>query len=181
MGYIRMVDTGERIEGAEQVKAFLAQHGLLFDRWSIDRVTGELKTEYALSDEQKAAIIDAFQPELDDLKARQGYQTEDIVVLSEKTPNLPQLLDMFKKEHHHTDDEVRFVVDGHGVFTIKGKDGRYFDTVVEEGDLIVVPAYTRHWFTLAEDNKIKCIRIFKTPEGWVAIYDERQAAASQTA
>ena len=80
------------------------------------------------------------------------------------------LLDKFNREHHHTEDEVRFVVDGHGIFTICGRSGRYFDVGVGPGDLIAVPAWTRHWFTLAEDRRIKCIRLFQDPAGWAAIY-----------
>ncbi|MGX1451877.1 cupin superfamily acireductone dioxygenase involved in methionine salvage, partial [Cytobacillus horneckiae] len=30
-------------------------------------------------------------------------------------PNLDELLKNFQREHHHTDDEVRFIVSGHGV------------------------------------------------------------------
>ena len=117
------------------------------------------------------AIIQAYEKELKELKEKKGYVTEDIVVLSEKTPNLEELLEKFKKEHHHIDDEVRFVVDGSGVFPIK-INGEIVDVYVEEGDLIVVPAGARHWFELDENRKIKCIRVFKTPEGWEAIYEE---------
>lgn len=95
--------------------------------------------------------------------------------MSDKTPNLEALLEKFKKEHHHVDDEVRFVVDGSGVFPLK-LDGEVVEVWVEAGDLIVVPAGTRHWFELDENRKIKCIRVFKTPAGWEAIYDENCTA-----
>jgi 1,2-dihydroxy-3-keto-5-methylthiopentene dioxygenase len=143
----------------------------LCDSWGIDRLDKKLIEEYNLTPEEQQAIIDAYKEELEELKSKKGYITEDIVVLHEGTPNLEALLEKFKKEHHHTDDEVRFVVHGSGIFPLK-IEGEIVDVYVEAGDLIVVPAGMRHWFELDENRKIKCIRVFKTPAGWEAIYDE---------
>ncbi len=38
------------------------------------------------------------------------------------------------------------------------------------GDLISVPAKTRHWFDMGPRPEFKAIRLFITPEGWVANY-----------
>ncbi|AMA74071.1 MULTISPECIES: 1,2-dihydroxy-3-keto-5-methylthiopentene dioxygenase [Aneurinibacillus] len=178
MAYITFLDTKQQIVKGNEVKEFLSTQDVIYEKWSVDRLDENLKKNYSLTAEEKQQIIEAFRAEIDDLSARRGYKTEDIVVLSDATPNLDALLDKFKEEHHHTDDEVRFCVDGHGIFTLKGKDGRYFDIVMEPGDLISVPAYTRHWFTLCEDRKIKCIRIFVTPAGWEAIYEENEVPAN---
>lgn len=172
MAYITFRDTNEQIVKGNEVVDYLQTQDVIYEKWGVERLTGELKENYTLTDEQKQQIIESFRPEIADLSSRRGYQTEDIIVLSDATPNLDTLLDKFKEEHHHTDDEVRFCVDGHGIFTLKANDGRYFDVVMEPGDLISVPAYTRHWFTLCDDRKIKCIRIFVTPAGWEAIYEE---------
>ncbi|GAX88591.1 1,2-dihydroxy-3-keto-5-methylthiopentene dioxygenase [Effusibacillus lacus] len=173
MAQIRFHETNERISDAGEVAKYLEKQGVIYERWDISRLQGNLKEEYALTDEQKQQIIDLFKSEIDALSEKRGYKTSDIVVLSDKTPNLEQLLDMFRKEHHHSEDEVRFIVDGHGIFAIKGpKDGVYFDVELEAGDLISVPNGTRHWFTLMEDRKVKAIRIFTSTEGWAAIYDQ---------
>ncbi len=163
--------SGERIEDLDEIKKFLNQHNVLYEKWGTERLPEDLKKDYNITEEMQKAIIQAYEKELKELKEKKGYVTEDIVVLSEKTPNLEELLEKFKKEHHHIDDEVRFVVDGSGVFPIK-INGEIVDVYVEEGDLIVVPAGARHWFELDENRKIKCIRVFKTPEGWEAIYEE---------
>ncbi len=167
--------SGKVIEDLEEIKRFLSENGVLFDRWGVDRLPEKLKEDYQLSKEEEQAIIDAYKEELSKLKKEKGYITEDIVVLSDKTPNLEKLLEKFKREHHHTDDEVRFVVDGSGIFPIK-IDDEIVEVHVEAGDLIVVPAGARHWFELDENRKIKCIRVFKTPEGWEAIYNEKESA-----
>ena len=47
----------------------------------------------------------------------------------------------------------------------------------EQGDLISVPANTPHWFDMGEEPQFKCIRLFTTPEGWVANYTGNHIAA----
>jgi len=154
-----------------EVSAYLKEHGLVYEYWGVERLDGHLKESYILSPQEQQMMLDLYLPEISDLKTRHGYLTQDIVVLSRETPNLDAMLGKFRREHHHADDEVRFVVDGSGVFTIRRND-LIFDVTIKAGDLIVVPAYTRHWFDLTLELKIKCIRIFKDPAGWVAIYDE---------
>ncbi|WP_139490532.1 cupin domain-containing protein [Brevibacillus dissolubilis] len=170
MAKVRFHDNNEYITGREAVEAYLNTQEVIYEFWGTERLNDRLRDAYDLSDEEKQQILDAFKPEIDDISARRGYSTADIVMLSDKTPNLDALLNKFVDEHHHTDDEVRFCVDGHGIFAIQGKDGRYFDVELEAGDLISVPSYYRHYFTLMEDRKIKAIRLFITPAGWEAIY-----------
>lgn len=168
-------NSGKVIEDNKEIKEFLSKYGVLYDRWGVERLPKELRENYELTEEDEKAIIEAYKEELEKLKKEKGYITEDIVILSDKTPNLEALLEKFKREHHHIDDEVRFVVDGSGIFPIK-LGGEVVEVYVEAGDLIVVPAGARHWFELDENRKIKCIRVFKTPAGWEAIYNEEEKA-----
>ncbi|MBO8163312.1 MAG: cupin domain-containing protein [Brevibacillus sp.] len=177
MAKVRFHDTNEYITGREAVQEFLDSQEIIYEHWGVDRLNDRLRNDYDLSEEEKNQIVEAFRKEIDDISQRRGYTTADLVMLSDQTPNLDELLVKFKDEHHHTDDEVRFCVDGHGIFAIKGKDGRYFDVELEPGDLISVPAYFRHYFTLMDDRKIKAIRLFITPAGWQAIYEEPTAQA----
>ena len=167
------------LQEKEAVSTYLKEHGVIYESWGVERLNGHLKESYALSPNEQLKILDLYAPEIEDLKSRQGYLTQDIVVLSDATPNLDLILEKFRWEHHHTDDEVRFVVDGSGIFTIR-KNGLIFDVIVEAGDMIVVPAYTRHWFDLTLERKIKCIRIFKDPAGWIAVYDEPVVSSALT-
>jgi 1,2-dihydroxy-3-keto-5-methylthiopentene dioxygenase len=115
----------------------------------------------------------AFQPVLDELKTKSGYGTQDEVRLSQDTPNLEAVLKKFDDEHTHSDDEIRFVLDGEGVFDIRDSNDRMIRVVVEAGDLIVVPARVNHRFELGQHGRIHCIRLFKDPAGWVPAYRER--------
>lgn len=177
MATIRFHETNDRIEGFEQVSAFLTTQGVIYEHWDISKLPVSLQENYQLSDEQKAEILQVFKEEIDDISARRGYLTADVISLSQDTPNLEQLLVNFQQEHHHTDDEVRFIVSGHGIFAIEGSDGQFFDVELNPGDLISVPENYRHYFTLQEDRKVVAVRIFKTPEGWVAIYNKEEVQA----
>lgn len=114
----------------------------------------------------------AFQPTLDKLKSDRGYVEQDIVELSPETPNLDGICAKFVDEHLHTDDEVRYVLDGEGIFDIRSAEDRWMRVTVEKGDLLVVPADRYHRFLLTEKKHIRCVRLFKDASGWVPQYRE---------
>ena len=111
-----------------------------------------------------------FRGPLEALKRERGYVEEDVVALSPATPNLDALTAQFLDEHHHDDDEVRFVLEGEGIFDIRSNDDRWMRVFVERGDLIVVPAKRHHRFMLTEKKLIRCVRLFKDTTGWVPHY-----------
>jgi 1,2-dihydroxy-3-keto-5-methylthiopentene dioxygenase len=111
-----------------------------------------------------------FQTPLDQLKAERGYIEQDEVALSPATPNLDAICAKFVDEHFHDDDEVRFVLEGEGIFDIRSKDDQWMRVVVERGDLIVVPANRHHRFLLTEIKQIRCVRLFKDASGWTPHY-----------
>ncbi|PGY23962.1 acireductone dioxygenase [Bacillus cereus] len=170
MAQIRIHEENTRIESEVEVSNFLQGEDVLYEKWNISKLPTHLKENYSLTDENKAEILTVFSKEIADVSERRGYKANDVISLSSSTPNLDELLINFQKEHHHTDDEVRFIVSGHGIFSIEGKDGRFFDVELEPGDLISVPENARHYFTLQDDRQVVAIRIFVTTEGWVPIY-----------
>lgn len=115
----------------------------------------------------------AYRAPIDALRTERGYVAEDVVALSPDTPNLDAICAKFLDEHSHTEDEVRFVLEGAGIFDIRSRDDRYMRVTVEAGDLIVVPEGRHHRFMLTEARHIRCVRLFKDPSGWVAHYRER--------
>ncbi|MBI3961642.1 MAG: cupin domain-containing protein [Deinococcus sp.] len=162
--------TTKEYRRASSVSKFLTQHDVDFRQWDIDPVEKIVRGKTALSDSEKSEVLSTYSREIEALKRQNHYVTADVVVLSPQTPNLENLLAMFRKEHYHSEDEVRFIIDGSGVFTIRGKDERLFDVEVSPGDMIVVPARTWHWFDLKPDRTIKAVRLFQTTAGWTPIY-----------
>ena len=117
---------------------------------------------------------DNFQPALDRLKQERGYIEQDEVELKPDMPNLEAICAKFIPEHLHTDDEVRFVLEGEGVFDIRSADDRWMHIKVSQGDLLVVPANLNHRFYLTDAKHIRCVRLFKDAEGWVAHYRDEK-------
>lgn len=117
----------------------------------------------------------AHQPALDALKKANGYIEQDEVSLSPDTPNLDAICEKFIPEHLHTEDEVRFVLDGEGIFDIRSRDDRWMRVKVEAGDLIVVPKDRHHRFFLTDTRQIRCARLFQDMTGWTPHYREEAA------
>jgi 1,2-dihydroxy-3-keto-5-methylthiopentene dioxygenase len=113
-----------------------------------------------------------YQPTLDSLRNEAGYIEQDQVELAPDTPKLDEICAKFVDEHLHDDDEVRFVLEGAGVFDIRSSDDRWMRVEVDAGDLIVVPAGRYHRFFLTDAKHIRCVRLFKDSSGWVPRYRE---------
>lgn len=168
MAEIRIRNTNERISGDDNVLAFLNQHEVVYEKWDVSKLAPELSENFSLSDEQKQDVLNTFESEIKDLAARRGYRTWDVITLSEATPDLEAKLAKFEEIHTHTEDEIRAIVSGNGIFIIKSPEHGYFDVELEPGDVISVPENTPHFFTLVENRKIVAVRLFVETDGWVA-------------
>ncbi|HXH38673.1 MAG TPA: cupin domain-containing protein [Thermoanaerobaculia bacterium] len=110
--------------------------------------------------------------EIERIKRDRGYVEQDEVSLSPETPNLDAICAKFDKEHYHTLDEVRFVVDGEGIFDVRDSGDRWVRIEVDAGDLIIIPARMYHRFYLTAAKNIRCVRLFLNQEGWAPLYRE---------
>lgn len=169
MAQIRIRNTEERISGEANVKDFLDKQEVLYEHWNPGLLPEHLEEKFVLSDEDKAEILKAFDTDIRRLAEARGYLTWDVIALSDATPNLEELLKKFEDVHTHTEDEVRAIVGGKGIFVIKGSDDvGYFDVELEAGDVISVPEHKPHFFTLMENRQIVAVRLFIETEGWIA-------------
>ncbi|TDL53961.1 cupin domain-containing protein [Paenibacillus dendritiformis] len=169
MAEIRIRNTNEKIAGEENVRNFLEGQGVLYEHWNPKKLDASLQDKFVLTDDEKQAILDTFDDEIRDLAARRGYRTWDIIALSDATPNIEELLEKFEQVHTHTEDEVRAITAGNGIFVIKGSDDvGYMDVILSAGDVISVPENKPHYFTLMDNRKIVAVRLFIETEGWIA-------------
>jgi 1,2-dihydroxy-3-keto-5-methylthiopentene dioxygenase len=144
-------------DGAEITKA-LNSIKVRFERW-------EASEEFT-QDADDEAVIKAYQKDIERIKLENGYQTVDILRVNAGTPNRPAIREKFLNEHTHSEDEVRFFVEGAGVFYLRTQ-GKVYMTLCERGDLISVPAGITHWFDMGPEPDITAIRFFDNKEGWV--------------
>lgn len=70
-------------------------------------------------------------------------------------------------EHTHGEDEVRFFVEGAGLFCLH-LNGKIFQILCEKNDLISVPANTRHWFDMGGSPSLPRSVYSIIRKGWVA-------------
>ncbi|HEY2624539.1 MAG TPA: acireductone dioxygenase [Dyella sp.] len=137
----------------------LAKVGVRFEQWEANQAIAP----GASQDE----VIAAYRADIDRLMAEEGYQTVDVISLKPDHPDRATLRQKFLSEHTHSEDEVRFFVAGAGQFTLH-LEGKVYDILCEQGDLIGVPDGTRHWFDMSESPYFVAIRLFTNKEGWVA-------------
>lgn len=143
----------------EDIASTLAEAGVRLERWEASAPIAA----GAAADE----VIAAYRSQIDRLMNERGYVTVDVVSMTRTHPQKAELRAKFLEEHRHAEDEVRFFVDGRGLFTLHIED-KVYAVLCEKNDLISVPAGTRHWFDMGENPHFVAIRLFNNPEGWVA-------------
>jgi 1,2-dihydroxy-3-keto-5-methylthiopentene dioxygenase len=162
MARVRIPEQQHTIDDQQAVSTFLAPYGITYERWESHRNVP--------ADAGAEAVLQAYADKIEELKARGGYTTADVIDVTPATPNLDTMLAKFSCEHWHDEDEVRFIVEGRGLFHVHPPAGPVFAIEVEAGDLISVPRGTHHWFDLCADRRIRAIRLFQDVSGWTPHY-----------
>ncbi|MEO8808642.1 MAG: acireductone dioxygenase [Rhodanobacter sp.] len=150
------------------IAAELGKIGVRFERWE----AGKPIAPGASQDE----VIAAYRSDIDRLMDEAGYQAVDVISLARDHPDRAALRQKFLGEHTHSEDEVRFFVAGSGQFTLH-IDGKVYDVLCEQGDLIGVPDGIRHWFDMSESPYFVAIRLFTNKQGWVANFTGDEISA----
>lgn len=164
MAVVTIPNENRTLRDPQEFVPYLAGIGIDYERWE--------PAHAVAADAPAEEILAAYAPEIERLKASGGYVTADVIDVKPETPGLDAMLAKFSREHTHDDDEVRFVIEGRGIFHIHQKNAPVVAIEVEAGDLIRVPGGTEHWFNLCADRRIRAIRLFKDPAGWAPNYTD---------
>ena len=162
MALVRIPELERTIEDAGEIQSFLAGHGVDYER-------ADPGTPVA-PDASAEMLLDAYRQRIAELKAEGGYVTADVIDVFPDTPGLDAMLSKFSAEHYHDEDEVRFIIEGRGIFHIHPTGQPVIAVEVGPGDLIRIPHGIHHWFDLCADRRIRSIRLFKDPAGWAPHY-----------
>lgn len=165
----RATDPGQvrtRTRDPAEIRAALATDGVRFDQWPVRALPLGASGE---------SVLAAYATEVAALAQEGPYPTVDVVRLSPapEDPTWPERArtarEKFLEEHTHAEDEIRYFVEGGGAFYLRFDD-RIHMVLCTEGDLISVPAGTRHWFDMGESPSFCAIRFFGTKDGWIATF-----------
>ncbi len=169
---------GSQITELSEIQNTLRQIDITLSHWELPAGDSEktLLEQISLNDDEKETLLEAVEHRFEELKSSQGYVTRDMIVLNENIPGLDEMLAKFSSIHYHTDDEVRYILDGKGYFGFVDKKEKQFMVEVTAGDYINVPANAEHWFILGESKRIKAVRYFIDTTGWTPVYTDRPLA-----
>lgn len=143
----------------DDIEKQLSTIGVQFERWM---------TQNSLpSNASGEAVLEAYAQDVARLKKQYGFQTADVIKLDATHPDKTAMREKFLHEHTHSEFEVRFFVEGCGLFYLH-VNNKVYAVLCEKNDLISVPAQVTHWFDMGENPHLACIRLFTNPEGWVA-------------
>jgi 1,2-dihydroxy-3-keto-5-methylthiopentene dioxygenase len=172
MAILRLEDGTTYTELAD-ISRELAVLNVALNSWSIENPeTRRLLARAVLSEEETEAVLKSIDNYFEQLKEKYGYQARDLIVLHPDTPNLDTLLAKFDRCHTHADDEVRYIIEGEGVFGFVFPDGSQAELTIQPEEYINVPANSEHWFHLTDTKRVKAVRYFTTTEGWVPEYTD---------
>jgi 1,2-dihydroxy-3-keto-5-methylthiopentene dioxygenase len=153
-----------RTDDVEVINLELAWRGISFGRF---HATPALDVATTSDD-----ILALYRDLVAELNASGRYKYIDVARLQpdDTDPHWPDearaARQKFLSEHRHAEDEVRFFVAGRGCFYLH-LETEVVAVVCEGGDLLTVPARTRHWFDMGVRPDFVAIRFFEERDGWV--------------
>ena len=143
------------------IQAELGRRGIGFEQWPAQQGLPE--------GADQIRILEVYAEAIARVQRDGGYATVDAIRMTPDHPDREPLRRKFLEEHTHAEDEVRFFVEGCGLFVLH-IGSEVLSVLCERGDLMRVPAGTRHWFDMGSQPQFCAVRWFNNPEGWVAQY-----------
>ena len=163
MAILNLCDKNKTISDFNKIQSFLSEYNIELTQWEASIPLND--------DDNQETILKAYDHEIGPYMKAKGFTTADVISVNPQTENIEAIRQKFLCEHTHSEDEVRYFVDGEGTFYFN-LDDQVVSVLCQKGDFLAVPSGYKHWFDLAPKYTVKAIRIFSNPEGWVANYTE---------
>jgi len=143
------------------IRSNLREIGLDLERWT--------PKSPLLEESTNEEIIEAYSKQITFIMNSRSFKGVDVISMNSTTPReqAASLREKYLKEHVHSDDEVRYFIEGSGLFVVHHED-KVYSILCNAGDFISVPAMTKHWFDMGSEPNFRCIRFFSKESGWIA-------------
>ncbi|OBT38947.1 hypothetical protein VE00_10895 [Pseudogymnoascus sp. WSF 3629] len=109
--------------------------------------------------------------QVDALASERSYKNRDVITVSPSVMGdiYESKVKSFFAEHMHEDEEIRYIRNGKGYFDVRNEGDEWVRILLEEDDLIILPAGIYHRFTTDESNFIVAMRLFKEEPKWTPL------------
>ncbi len=154
-------------EDAVRISNELALIDIGFRRWSAHSNLGV--------DASQDEVLAAYSTDVEQVQNNYAFKSVDVISMNSSvvanmgSEKFSATRSKFLSEHIHADDEVRFFIEGEGLFCVHS-NAKVYQILCTRGDFISVPANTKHWFDMGTRPDFKCIRFFSDEAGWIANY-----------
>lgn len=150
----------------DDIQTKLSQVGIDIQSWACPQTL--------LPQASQEEILAAYSREVEQIMQEYSFKGVDVISMNQASNPIPEaklfeLRNKFLAEHIHADDEVRYFIEGQGLFVVHSSNLVYM-ILCEQTDFIAVPANTKHWFDMGSNPNFKCIRFFGEETGWIAEY-----------
>src|ERR1700676_5580158 len=97
MAVVRVPEENRTLADRQALTEYLATCGIDYEQWHPNH-----PVPANAPDDQ---ILVAYAEEIEELKARGGYVTADVIDVNAQTPGIDTMLARFNREHWHSEDE----------------------------------------------------------------------------
>eukprot|EP00622_Pseudochattonella_farcimen_P002470 FR737397.1.p1 GENE.FR737397.1~~FR737397.1.p1 ORF type:complete len:150 (+),score=18.50 FR737397.1:329-778(+) len=105
---------------------------------------------------------EAMDPKLSAIREERGYNYADVISIHpDKLPGFDAKIKAFFTEHIHSDEEIRYIMDGAGYFDVRNNNDEWIRIWIKKGDLMTLPEGIYHRFSCDTTDFIHAMRLFK--------------------
>jgi 1,2-dihydroxy-3-keto-5-methylthiopentene dioxygenase len=155
---VRPVDAPQQVlletADPEVITTELSVRGIRFERYQ-----SRVPVDATAADAQ---VIDSYWADLERLRDECG-QPNLVVERIQPHEGTPELRGKFLNEHYHEENEIWLFADGRACFYLHLAD-QICIIICEAGDLLLIPAATRHWFDMGPQPEFCAIRLYLQPD-----------------
>jgi len=177
MAYLKIFDESANLltshTDLDEIQSALLETKVTIEKWQ--SFSNSKLVPNGLTEDE---VLKLYDEEIARIKSQFNFKAVDLMSINPefaKREDFNDLRNRFLKEHIHSDDEVRYFIEGSGLFTIHHQK-KVFSILCSAGDFNSVPANTLHWFDMGNSPSFKCLRFFSDESGWVPVYSENSIA-----